>query len=315
MNVFAYLLGAPLKRGSSSGEETLPRFFSRLSKCPFQGSVERALWAGFHADRLGFAFAGGYSAALRRLFEHAQVPLPAGIVCLAASESGGAHPRAIATRLDKEGGALLLRGEKTFATLASASDELLVVASRGQTPDGKNRLRVVRVPRTARGVVIEDRAPTPFAPEIPHAMVRLVDVVVEDPAVLPGDGYDVWLKPFRTIEDTHVVASTVGYLAGAARAYDWDRGVLAELVSAGLLLVDICARDPSAPLTHVALAGALSSTRRLVASLESEWAKASEEERTRWHRDLPLMLVAENARAKRLEKALAILGSGVSDRR
>jgi hypothetical protein len=32
-------------------------------------------------------------------------------------------------------------------------------------------------------------------------------------------------------------------------------------------------------------------------------------ERARWQRDLPLMLVAENARAKRLEKALATLGS------
>ncbi len=309
MNVFAYLLGAALKRGSSSGEETLAKFFSRLAQCPFKGSVERALWAGFHADRLGFAFAGGYDAALRRLFEHAQVPLPAGHVCLAASESGGAHPRAIQTRLDKEGGALVLRGEKTFATLASASDELLVVASRGHTPDGKNRLRIVRVPRSAGGVTIEDRPPTPFAPEIPHAMVRLTDVVVDDSAVLPGDGYDVWIKPFRTIEDTHVLAATTGYLAGAARAYGWDRNVLSELVSTGLLLVDVCARDPSAPLTHVALAGVLASSRRLVASLEGEWAKASDEERARWQRDLPLMLVAENARAKRLEKALATLGS------
>lgn len=309
MNVFAYLLGAPLKRGSSSGEETLSKLFARIVQCPFKGSVERALWAGFHTDRLGFAFAGGYGAALRRLFEHAQVPLPNGVVCLAASESGGAHPRAIATRLDKEGGALLLRGEKTFATLASAADEMLVVASRGQTPDGKNRLRVVRVPRRARGVTIQDRAPTPFAPEIPHAMVRFEDVVVDDAAVLPGDGYDVWVKPFRTIEDTHVMASTVGYLVGAARAYGWDRAILAELVSAGLLLVDLCARDPSAALTHVALAGVLGSTRRLVASLETEWSKASDEERTRWQRDLPLMLVAENARTKRLEKALAVLSS------
>lgn len=305
MNVFAYLLGAPLKRGSSTGEETLAKFFSRLAQCPWTGSVERALWAGFHADRLGFAFAGGYGAALRRLFEHAQVPLPGGVVCLAASETGGAHPRAIATRLDKEGGALVLRGEKTFATLASAADELLVVASRGQTPDGKNRLRVVRVPRGARGVTVEDRPPMPFAPEIPHAIVRFADVIVEDSSVLPGDGYDVWLKPFRTIEDTHVLASTIGYLAGAARAHGWDRAVLAELVSTGLSLVDIGARDPSAPLTHVALAGLFSGARRLVASLDAEWAKAGAEERERWQRDLPLMLVAENARAKRLEKAFA----------
>lgn len=309
MNVFSYLLGAPLKRGSSTGEETLARFSSRLAQCPFSGNVERALWGGFHADRLGFAFAAGYGAAVRRLFEHGEVAPPSGAVCLAATETGGAHPRAIATRLDKEGGALVLRGEKTFATLASVADELLVVASRGVGPEGRNRLRVVRVPRGARGLVIEDRPRTAFAPEIPHAVVRLTDVVVDERAVLPGDGYEKWLKPFRTIEDTHVLASTVGYLAGAARAYGWDRDVLAELVGIGLSLVDVGARDPSAPLTHVALAGLFSGARRLVASLESEWQKASAEERDRWQRDLPLLAIAENARTRRTEKALATLSA------
>lgn len=304
MNVFFHLLGAPAPRGPF---DSIGAFFARLATCPLEGHVERALWGGFHADRLGYAFAAGYEAALGRLFEHAGAPRPAGAVSLAATEPGGAHPRAIATRLEPEGSSFVLRGQKTFATLASAADELLVVASRGTTPDGKNDLRVVRVRRDAPGVVVADRPPIPYAPEIPHAVVTLDGVAVDAAAVLPGDGYTAWLKPFRTIEDVHVLAGVVGYLAGVARAHAWDRAILAELVSLGVSLVDVGARDPSAPLTHVTLAGLFSSARRLVASLEDPWRAADAAERERWQRDLPLMLVAENARTKRTETAFAAL--------
>ncbi len=284
-----------------------------LEQCPFRGFVERALWGGFHADRLGYAFAAGYGAALARLFDHAASaqrlstsrPFPdpplRGPIALAATETGGAHPRAIATRLDKQGGALHLHGEKTFVTLASVADELLVVASRGVEADGKNRLRLVRVPARARGVTTTPRPETPFAPEIPHAIVGFEGVVVEDRDVLPGDGYDVWLKPFRTIEDVHVLAATIGYLAGVGRNHAWPRATLAEIASTALALIDGGARDPSAPLTHVILEGLFATVRRLLATLD--WDKVEPEERARWHRDAPLMLVAENARAARAEAA------------
>jgi hypothetical protein len=287
---------------------TLDRGTPRLEECPHEGTVERALWGGLHADRLGLAFAAGYRSALRSLFARAGVPLPAGNVCLAATETGGAHPRAIETTLRDADGTLVLNGKKSFATLASMSDELLIVASRGKSDDGKNRLAIVRVARDAKGLTIEDRPPTSFAPEIPHAIVKLDDVTVAASAVLPGDGYDVWLKPFRTIEDIHVLASTVGYLAGVARAYDFDRLVLAELVTHAASLLDVGARDASDAVTHVVLAGVFSSARKLAASLDGEWReKASAEERERWLRDMPLLLVAENARAKRTETAFALL--------
>lgn len=316
MNILAYQLAAPVVRGPYAD---LGAWLRQLPKCPFTGQVERALWAGFHADRLGYAFVGGYQAALRRLVEHVgqeqgvpsgrafpQRPLPAH-VCLCATESGGAHPRAIATRLDKQGGALVLDGEKTFATLATVADEMLVVASRGLEADGKNRLRLVRVKPTTKGVEILPRPETPFTPEIPHAIVRFKGVVVETEDMLPGDGYEQWLKPFRTIEDTHVLAATVGYLQGATRAHDFGRDMSAELISLSLSLIDLGARDPGKPLTHLVLAGLFSATRRLVTSLDTAWEKAPEGERARWLRDRPLLTIAENARAKRTEKAWELL--------
>jgi acyl-CoA dehydrogenase len=291
------LVGAPLDRGEP-----------RLSECPYEGSVDRALWGGVHADRLGFAFAAGYVSALRRLFAHAGATLPEGKVCLAVTESGGGHPRAIETTLREESGVFLVRGEKSFATLASRSDVMLVVASRGKTDDGKKQLVVVCVPRDAKGVSIEDRPAMPFAPEIPHAVVRFDDVAIASSAILPGDGYETWVKPFRTIEDTHVLAATVGYLAGVARAYGFERNVLSELVAYAAGLTDVGARDPSDAVTHVLLAGIFSGARKLAASLDSEWHhKATAEERERWLRDMPLLLVAENARTKRTENAFATL--------
>ncbi len=312
MNILAYQLAAPVVRGPYPD---LATWLRQLPKCPFTGQVERALWAGFHADRLGYAFVGGYSAALSRLVEHVgqaqgvpagrafpERPLPPR-VCLCATESGGAHPRSIATSLGKQGGALVLDGEKTFATLATVSDELLVVASRGIEADGKNRLRIVRVKPNANGVEIAPRPETPFTPEIPHAIVRFKGVVVENEDMLPGDGYEEWLKPFRTIEDTHVLAATVGYLQGVARAHGFGHDVSAELISLSLSLIDVGARDPGKPLTHIVLAGLFSATRRLVASLDAAWEKAPEDERARWSRDRPLLSMAENARSKRTARA------------
>lgn len=318
MNILAYQLSAPLERGPYAD---LAAFAKRLAKCPFTGQVERALWGGFHADRLGYAFVGGYSAALARLFDHAarmqggtpSRPFPekplAARVCLCATEADGGHPRSIKTRLDKRGGALVVNGEKTFATLATVSDELLVVASRGIEADGRNRLRIVRVKPNAAGLTITPRDPLPFAPEIPHAVVKLVDVTVENEDVLPGDGYDHWLKPFRTIEDTHVLAATIGYLQGAARAYGFSRDVSAELVSLALALIDVGARDPAAPLTHVVLAGLFGSARRLIGDLDGDWAKAEAEERARWQRDLPLLMVADSVRGLRTDAAWKAIAS------
>jgi len=321
VNILAFLISAPLSSPGTRGTHAdLTAWTKLLATCPFTGQIERAVWAGFHADRLGYAFVGGYYAALARLVEQVPrtasskvAPFPARL-CLCATEAAGAHPRAITTRLDKQGGALVLNGEKTFATLATIADELLVVASRGIEADGKNRLRLVRLKPKTPGVSIVARAPLPFAPELPHAVVRLVDVVVENEDVLPGDGYEHWLKPFRTIEDTHVLAAVVGYLAGAARTYDFGAELLAELVSMTLALVDVGARDPAAPLTHIVLAGLFASSRRLWASLGPAWERAGrggaegESERERWNRDQALLNVADSVRGQRTEAAWRALG-------
>jgi hypothetical protein len=258
-------------------------------------TADLAVRAGAAADRIAFAFAAGYREALRAL-----VPNLSGVAALCATEAGGNHPRAIQTTL--AGGQL--DGKKTWATGADQAATLLVVASVGASvggDGGKNQLRVVRVAANAPGVTIRASA-APFVPEIQHAEVELAGVRVADADVLPGDGYDDYLKPFRTVEDAHVHAALLGYVSGVA----WRRG-WRELVERGLALA-LAARaaalaDPKTAATHVALAGVLDLTARVIADLETAWAAAPDDEWQRWVRDRPIFKVASAARAARRERA------------
>lgn len=286
----------------------LASWFAHLETCPFGRSLDRALWGGFEADRLGYAFVSGYQAALAKLVAPvARIPSR---MSLAATESGGGHPRAILTSLSEESGELRLRGVKTFATLASSAETLLVVAARSEPSDDvadrKPRLVVVRVPARTSGVIIEDRPPIPFAPEIPHAKLTL-DVSVRPEDILPGDGYSAWLKPFRTIEDVHVLAATVGYTMKAARRFDFARPFAEGLGAAAAALSTVDVRAPLDPVAHLVLRGVFTSTRELFAAHESEWEKADADTRERWRRDLALLLVAEQVRQKRTDAAWAAL--------
>lgn len=275
-------------------------------------TADRALLAGFLADRLAYAFAGGYAAALQSLVRgklDAERAARVGSLCI--TEEGGGHPRAVKTTLRALGdGRRALSGRKQWATAAPAADQLLVAASIGADAEGRNRLALVCVDASAPGVTLERMPDPPFAPELPHAVVRLADVVVSDADVLPGDGYEAYVKPFRTVEDAHVFLALVGQIVRATRAYDGPREVVELAIATALALRSVTEMDPSAPATHVALAGALDLGRRLLAESASVWGAAPDDVRSRWERDRALTMVAERARSERRARAWERLGGG-----
>ena len=263
-------------------------------------TIERALAGGARADRLGFAFASGYSEAL-----HALVPGLSGIAALCATEEGGNHPRAIKTALVEVGpGAFELTGRKTWATVASEASALLVVASAGEQ-DGKNRLRVVRIAANAPGVTLRATS-TPFVPEIPHAEVTLDRVAVREADVLPGDGYDDYLKPFRTVEDLHVHAALVGYAIGVARRHGFAQELIETLLACAVTTRALAGEDGKAATTHLALAGLFAQLAAALAELERVWSASPDEEWTRWQRDRALLKVAGSARKARRDRAWSL---------
>jgi alkylation response protein AidB-like acyl-CoA dehydrogenase len=266
-----------------------------------------ALAAGTRADRLGYAFVAGYSAALVALAgEHVASATRWPRACVAATEGGGAHPRAIATTLSPDGDGFRLEGAKDWVTLGREAELAVVIAKAGEA-DGRPVLRALVLPMKRAGVTLEATPPPPFVPEIGHARLVLRGVRVEADEVLPGDGYADWLKPFRTIEDLHVHAALVGYLAGAWQRGAGDPRALAELVAIAGALVDLAGGDAKSPALHVALEGVLQLTRAWIERNAAMWGRVSQAERERWERDRALLGVAGRARGERFARALARL--------
>jgi hypothetical protein len=266
-----------------------------------ESTMDRAILGGFIADRVAFAFAAGYEAALRALVP--SLP-PEALAALCATESGGAHPRAIETSLLPDaGGGLRLEGHKLFVTLATECQVLLVVATTGKDAAGRNRLVLVRVPADAPGVTLTRMPDTPFVPEVPHAELRLHSVRVAAADVLEGDGYARYVKPFRTVEDLHVHGAVLGYVLGIANRFGWPQPVREQLLFLIAGLRGLAELPPDEAGLHVALGGAIAQARRLLDECHPHWATVAPGIRAHWERDAQLLHVAERARSQRLVSA------------
>jgi len=256
-------------------------------------------------DRLGFAFAVAYPAALEHMVTGVELPC-----ALCVTEAKGNSPRAIETTLERSGDHYQLTGTKTFVTFGNLAEALLVVARAGAKPDGRPNLVVVQIPATRKGVELQELPTTPFVPEVPHTSVRLDGVEVLQGERLPGDGYLNYVKPFRTIEDIHVVGATLGYLVGLARRTRASATLIAEL-SADLVALDRL-RDgpPLDPRVHIALHGVYQHVTRLIGSEDFARVldRAQDDERDRWERDRALLRVASKAREARFERAMTEIG-------
>lgn len=306
-------LGADARAAPAAVEtvgEWLPQW--RAIAAAHDAPMARAIAGGFVADRVGWAFAAGYQAALRAL-----VPgLPdTTIAALCVTEEGGNRPRDIATTISPlQGGGISISGGKRWTTLGPHSALLLVV---GRVEDGTSgdrpRLRVARVPADAPGVALLPMPPTRFVPEVPHAAARLDDVRLPADALLDGDGYSNVVKPFRTIEDLHVTAAVLAYLLRESRARSWPAGLRERIVATLVVLAALANEPPDAPATHVALEGALQWARQSYAEAGALWAQAADEAAARWQRDAALFDVAGTARAARALRAWERLAQQAGD--
>lgn len=287
------LLSAPLVESVGSLQE----FWAATRAARTGPTIEQAIASGFQADRLGYAFLGGYAAAIRAL-DPSLGPEELGALC--ATEAGGGHPKAIETTL-RDG---RLDGTKQFVSGGSLATRLLVIATAGTNADGTKQLRLARIAAKGEGVRVEDLPPLPFVPEIPHGVVTFTAAAVEH--VFDGDGYVKALKPFRTIEDLHVFGAVLGYFLRVARRYGWGQGARERLLASLATARHLASQPADAPETHLALAGFLAATRELAATFD--WSSVDPDEAARFQRDQPLLRVAEKAREARRQKAWSLRG-------
>ena len=306
-DLLAHLLTADARPAAC---ETVEAWWPRLrsAAAPFETPIDRAIAGGFAADRLGWAFAAGYHEALQALDPSLPPGEPA---ALAATEEGGGHPRAMATTLRPAGeDEWSLSGTKRFVTLGRRARSLLVVASVGADAAGRNALRLVRVSADAPGITLEPLPQTPFAPEIEHAQAVFADVRVSAAGILPGDGYERYLKPFRTLEDLHVVGAALGHLLAAARRHEWPEALREELLATLVALRSLASEAPSSAAAHVALAGMFRAVARATDAVDALYASAGGDEAGRWLRDRALLRVAERVREQRRVVAWRALSAG-----
>jgi alkylation response protein AidB-like acyl-CoA dehydrogenase len=272
-------------------------------------TVDQAILGGFDADRVGWAFAAGYQAALRALLP--QLPADA-VAAFCVTEEGGNRPRDIHTRFTPlADGAWSLDGAKRWTTLGPESSVLLVVGALPAAAAGERpRLKVARLAAGTPGLTLLPMPETRFVPEVPHARVELDAVRVEAAALLPGDGYAAYVKPFRTIEDTHVMLAVLAYLLREARARGWPSGFGERLCAVMLALAAVADAPADGPATHVALGGALALAHGLYAEAGTLWAGAAADDPAaqRWARDAALFGVAAAARSQRAARAWERLG-------
>jgi hypothetical protein len=280
-----------------SVSEWWPRYRSIAAEYP--ATIRQAIAGGFAADRVGWAFASGYQAALHSLFPDA----PDDRICaLCVTEADGNSPKAIRSSLRRSGDGWILNGSKRWTTLGP-DGSLFFVAARDEAATGERAsIRVAQIDSNAAGLKIEAMPPTKFVPEVPHAQLQFDNVPVT--VLLPGDGYTSYVKPFRTVEDIYVNAAIVSYLVREARRFAWPEHWLERAVSLLVLLQELSRAKPSAPETHITLAGALAISGGLIAETENYWEAAAQDPAAeRWKRDRELLKVAAGIRAQRTKRA------------
>ena len=243
--------------------------------------IQQAIVGGFVADRVGWAFASGYQAALHALFPDA----PNDRLCaLCVTEADGNSPKAIKSTLTGSAGGWLLNGAKKWTTLGPEGS-LFFVAARDEAASGERAaIRLARVASGSAGVNIQNMPVTKFVPEVPHAQLKFENVTVE--ALLPGDGYELYVKPFRTVEDIHVQAAILSYLMREAQRLGWPEHWIERLSALLAAFATLSDMPPSHAETHVGLAGALRISAELIEEAEAFWLKSATDAATmRWHRE------------------------------
>lgn len=248
---------------------------------------------------MGHAFASAYQSAIENLVGQAQLPLSSFCV----TEAGGNHPRAIETRLVDVDGQWHVDGQKSFVSGGEDAETLFVAAKTGLQNNGQPDLKLVKVSKSSPNVEITPMPALKFVPEVSHGKVALKNVLVEDSSILEGDGYARYIKPFRTIEDIHVLGAALGYRMGEAIANNWSKPSIELHLQLILAVRAVAQMDVSASATHIALAGLREAADRLIEESDQEFAERNPASFAEWKRDKVLLKVAEKAHLKRTQKA------------
>ncbi|WP_417791698.1 acyl-CoA dehydrogenase [Stutzerimonas xanthomarina] len=274
----------------------LEGWFATLQSQGANDSFELAVLGGRLAATPGLAFLAGYQAALRRLWPEA----PTGLGALCATERRLLRPADMQTRLD----GVRLTGSKDFVIASSAAAWLLVPA-RDESLGERPRLSLCMVRTADPGVIVEAASPLALVPDIPHGRLRLVSAACDR---LAGDGWDDYVKPFRTLEDLHVLAALVSWLYGVGLQCGWPQRLQLQLLGTLPGAAEISRLPPADPATHLLLASLNLQFEALGEALDAALATGPQLWLDLWRRDRGVLQLARHAQAKRSMQAAELFG-------
>lgn len=240
----------------------------------------------------GLAFLVGYQAALRALWPSA----PQSLGALCATEQRSVRAADMQVRLSD----LRLSGRKDFVTAGDAA-EWLLIAARCDAPGEPPRLSLAVAYPGEPGVTLETLPAIALMPDISHGRVLLDGAPCE---LLAGDGWDAYVKPFRTLEDLYVLSAMAAWLYGVGQECVWPRDLQLRLLALLAGCAEVSRHNPSSAAAHVLLGGLFAQFKGLEGELDGALAGGPAPWREMWARDKAVMDVAAGARAKRLAKAL-----------
>ncbi|MFK5734252.1 acyl-CoA dehydrogenase family protein [Pseudomonas urmiensis] len=257
---------------------------------------ELAVLGGRAMATPGLAFLIGYQAALRVLWPSA----PAALGALCATERRSVRPADMHSRLE----GLRVTGRKDFVT-AGLEAEWLLVAARCEAAGESAQLKLAVVYPGEPGVTLEALPTLPLMPEVGHARLTLQQAACE---LLAGDGWDAYVKPFRSLEDLYVLAALVAWLYGVGQESAWPQALQLRLLG----LLGGCAEGSrqcaDSVGCHLLLGGLFAQFHALRGELDQALAAGPEQWAQLWQRDHGVLALATAARDKRLAKAWAAVG-------
>ncbi|MGY4525850.1 acyl-CoA dehydrogenase [Pseudomonas sp. TE21394] len=273
--------------------ETYAALLERLGPVtPF----ELAVLGGRAMATPGLAFLVGYQAALRVLWPSA----PPSLGALCASERHSVRPADMRTRLD----GLRLTGSKDFVT-AGLEAEWLLVAARSEAMGAAAQLNLAVVYPGEPGVTLEALPTLPLMPEVGHGRLVLQHAACE---LLAGDGWDAYVKPFRSLEDLYVLAALTAWLYGVGQACAWPQALRLQLLGLLAGCAEGSRQCADTVACHLLLGGLFAQFQALRGEIEAALAAGPAHWAQLWQRDQGVMALAAAAREKRLNKAWAAVG-------
>lgn len=277
------------------------RRHQELTRTQFDG-FDAAMLVAVGVDRLGWAFASGYQAALRLV-----VPglAPDRLVALCVTEPEGNHPRQIHTTVAFDDRDAYLSGHKSFVTFGTQAQLLLVVAREGADAASSPRLRLARVPADRAQAQLAPLDELPLCPEVPHAALTLTHLRLPQAEVDGGDAFTAVVRPFRTAEDCVVTAAALAYLVGVGRRHGWPQERLEAHLGLIAALRELARGSLTAVGNQLALAGVMGLAHPLLDPRDPLWQQVDPAEHARYVRDAPLLQVAGRAREARRARAWA----------